>query len=449
MLTLLDNRQRKREFCDGISRRNFLRIGGLALGGLTLPEILRAEAQSGAGSSHKGVIMVFLAGGPPHQEMWEIKTKAPSEIRGEFDPIDTSVAGIQICELFPKIAAHMDKVAVIRSLVGCLNEHSPYMCYSGYSERDFRSRSRPCLGSFLSKIQGPVDRSVPPFVSLALKTVHVPWANPGEPGFLGRSYAPFMPDGSGAANMKLNGITLDRLGDRKSLLSSVDRFRRDIDALGDLSSMDEFTEQALGVLTSSKLVHAIDLEKENPRIRDKYGRGRPIFKSSTHPANWHTEQFLVARRLIQAGVRCVTLNFGTWDSHNKNSERMRHNSPHVDLGVSALVEDLHEQGMQDDVAVVVWGEFGRTPKINKNAGRDHWPQVSCALLAGGGIRPGQAIGSTNRLGEVPHERAVHYQEVFATLYRNLGIDVSRVTVTDPQGRPQYLLDRHEVIPELT
>ena len=157
----------------------------------------------------------------------------------------------------------------------------------------------------------------------------------------------------------------------------------------------------------------------------------------------------MARRLIQAGVRCVTLNFGTWDSHNKNSERMQHNSPHVDLGVSALVEDLHEQGLQDDVAVVVWGEFGRTPKINKNAGRDHWPQVSCALLAGGGIRPGQAIGSTNRLGEVPHERAVHYQEVFATLYRNLGIDASRATVTDSQGRPQYLLDRHEVIPELT
>ena len=398
MLTLLGNQQRQREFCDGISRRNFLKIGGLALGGLTLPDILRAESQAGTGSSHKGVIMVFLAGGPPHQEMWEVKTQAPSEIRGEFDAIDTNVPGIQICELFPKIAARMDQVAVIRSLVGCLNEHSPYMCYSGYSERDFRSKNRPCMGSFLSKIQGPVDRSVPPFVSLALKTLHAPWANPGEPGFLGRSCAPFMPDGDGATNMKLNGITLDRLGDRKSLLSSVDRFRRDIDALGDLSSLDEFTEQALGVLTSSKLVHALDLEKENPKIRDKYGRGRPIFKSSTHPANWHSEQFLVARRLIQAGVRCVTLNFGTWDSHNKNSERMRHNSPHVDLGVSALVEDLHEQGLQDDVAVVVWGEFGRTPKINKNAGRDHWPQVSCALLAGGGLRAGQAIGSTNRLG---------------------------------------------------
>jgi len=144
----------------------------------------------------------------------------------------------------------------------------------------------------------------------------------------------------------------------------------------------------------------------------------------------------------------LKLNFGTWDSHNKNSERMRHNSPHVDLGVSALVDDLHEQGMLDDVAVVVWGEFGRTPKINKTGGRDHWPQVSCALLAGGGLRPGQAIGSTNRLGEVPQERPVHYQDVFATLYRQLGIDVSRVTVPDPQGRPQYLLDRHEVISEL-
>jgi len=448
MLTLLGNRRRKRDFCDGISRRNFLNIGGLALGGFSLPQLLRAEAAAGVRAPHKGVIMVFLAGGPPHQEMWEIKTEAPSEIRGEFNPISTRVPGLQICELFPQIAARMDRVSVIRSLVGCLNEHSPYMCYSGYSERDFRARNRPCLGSFLSKVQGPVDQSVPPFVSLALKTLHAPWANPGEPGFLGRSYAPFQPDGAGAANMKLNGITLDRLGDRRGLLASVDRFRRDIDRLGELSSVDEFTAQALGVLTSSKLVRALDLEQEEPGIRDKYGRGKPIFKSSTHPANWHTEQFLVARRLIQAGVRCVTLNFGTWDSHNKNSERMRHNSPHVDLGVSALVDDLHEQGMLDDVAVVVWGEFGRTPKINKTGGRDHWPQVSCALLAGGGMRPGQAIGSTNRLGEVPQERPVHYQDVFATLYRQLGIDVSRVTVPDPQGRPQYLLDRHEIISEL-
>ena len=437
-----------KRFCDGVARRNFLRIGGLAMGGLSLPSILRAQSQSGSSTPHKGIIMVFLAGGPPHQDMWEIKTGAPSEIRGEFKPIDTSVPGIQICELFPKLAGMMDKLVVIRSVVGNRNEHSPYMCYSGYSEKDFREKDRPCLGSFVSRIQGPADRSVPPFVSLALKTSHVPWANPGEPGFLGRAYGSFMPDGEGLVNMTLNEVTLDRLGDRKALLTGLDRFRRDVDASGDLRSSDAFTEQALGVLASSKLVDALDLEKEDPKIRDKYGRGGPIFKSSTHPANWHTEQFLVARRLIQAGVRCVTLNFGTWDSHNKNFDRMRHNCPHVDLGVSALVDDLHQQGMLDDVSVIVWGEFGRTPKINQNAGRDHWPAVSCALLAGGGIRAGQAIGSTNRLGEVPQQGPVHCQEVFATLYHNLGIDVSRTTVEDRKGRPQYLLEHQQPLAEL-
>ena len=437
-----------KRFCDGVSRRNFLRIGGLAMGGLSLPSILRAQAQAGSPTAHKGIIMVFLAGGPPHQDMWDIKTSAPSEIRGEFKPINTSVPGIQICELFPKLAAMMDKLAVIRSVVGNRNEHSSYMCYSGYSEKEFREKDRPCLGSFVSKIQGPADRSVPPFVSLALKTIHVPWANPGEPGFLGRAYGAFMPDGKGLANMTLNEVTLDRLGDRKALLTGLDRIRRDIDASGDLGSSDAFTDQALGVLASSKLVDALDLEKEDPKIRDKYGRSGPIFKSSTHPANWHTEQFLLARRLIQAGVRCVTLNFGTWDSHNRNFTRMRHNSPHVDLGVSALVNDLHEQGMLDDVSVIVWGEFGRTPKINKRAGRDHWPAVSCALLAGGGIRAGQAIGSTNRLGEVPQQRPVHCQELFATLYHNLGIDVSHTTVEDRKGRPQYLLDRKQPLAEL-
>ena len=443
MLTVVGAKQR---FCDGVSRREFLRIGGLALGGLALPELLRAEAESGIRSSHKGIIMVFLAGGPPHQDMWEIKTEAPGEVRGEFQPISTSVPGIQIGELFPRIAASMEKFVAIRTLVGSRNEHSPYMCFSGFSERDFRAKERPCLGSFLSKLEGPVDKSVPPFVGLSRKTGHVPWANPGEPGFLGRAHVPFKPDGEGMANMVLKGVTLDRLGDRKSLLSSLDRIRRDIDASGQLCSLDAFTEQAFGVLSSSKLVHALDLEKEDPRVRDNYGRGTPKFESSG--ASWHPEQFLVARRLIQAGVRCVTLNFGTWDWHSNNFRRGRQTMPRLDLGVAALVNDLDDRGMLDDVSVVVWGEFGRTPKVNKTAGRDHWPAVSCALLAGGGMRTGQAIGKTNRLGEVPQERPVDCQEVFATLYRNLGIDVSKTTVLDRRGRPQFLLERHEPIREL-
>ena len=446
MLTLLGSRQRDSRFCDGVSRRNFLQIGGLALGGISLPEILRAETLSGSRSPHKGVIMVFLAGGPPQQDMWDLKTEAPSEIRGEFRPISTSVPGLQICELFPKIAATMERFVPIRSLVGSPHEHSPYMCYSGYSERDFRAKNRPCLGSFLSKLQGPVDRSVPPFVSLSRKTGHTPWANPGEPGFLGPAHGAFVPEGSGMANMTLNGISTERLGDRRRLLASVDRIRRDIDASGKLESLDAFTSQALGVLTSSKLVEALDLEKEDPKVRAKYGKGAA--KLSSNNATWHREDFLVARRLIEAGVRCVTLNFGTWDTHGNNFGRCRNSCPHVDQGVAALVDDLHERGLSDDVSVVVWGEFGRTPKINKSAGRDHWTQVAGALLAGGGMRTGQAIGSTNRLGEVPKSRPVHCQEVFATLYRSLGIDAARTSILDRSGRPQPLLEHPEPISEL-
>lgn len=444
MLSILG---RRHSFCGGLSRRSFLQIGGLAMGGMGLPGILQAQSH-GAVSEHKGIIMVYLAGGPPHQDMWDVKTDAPSEIRGEFRPIRTRVPGIEVSEVFPRVAAVMDKVAIIRTVVGCRDEHSPQICYNGYSEQESREKRRPCLGAFLSSLQGPVHRAMPPFVSLALKTTHKPWANPGDTGFLGPAHSAFTPDGDGMADMTLRGVTLDRLGDRRSLLAGLDRFRRGVDARGGLDGLDAFTQQALGVLTSNRLAEALDLSREHLSIREMYGRGRPFHKSGEHPANWHTEQFLMARRLIQAGVRCVTLNFGTWDTHLKNFDRMRAKAPDVDLGVAALVEDLHQQGMQNDVSVVVWGEFGRTPRINKEAGRDHWPAVSCALLAGGGIRAGQAIGKTNRLGESPVERPVHVQEVFATLYANLGIDVANTTVTDHQGRPQYLLERPTPISEL-
>jgi len=200
------------------------------------------------------------------------------------------------------------------------------------------------------------------------------------------------------------------------------------------------------VLTSSKLVEALNVDKEDPRLRDRYGRGSPQNIDDAAP-RW-MDQFLMARRLVEAGVRCVTLAFGIWDMHGGNFSRLRQQLPMLDQGVAALVRDLHERGLDKDVSVVVWGEFGRTPRINKDAGRDHWPQASCALLAGGGMRTGEVIGSTNRLGEVPHDRPVHYQNVFATLYHNLGIDVSATTIADQSGRPQYLLDLHEPIREI-
>lgn len=424
--------------CDGLSRRSFLKIGGLALGGLSMPGILRAESQSNVGRSHKSIIMIFLPGGPPHQDMWDLKMDAPTEIRGEFKPIKTNVSGIEICELFPRLAQRMDKLAIIRSMVGARDRHDAFQCLTGQLNDRQPPGGWPALGSVLSKLRGPVNPYVPPFVGLAPPMGHMEWARTGDPGFLGVSHAPFKPNSGGSEDMTLNGITLERLQDRKALLASFDRFRRETDATGLMDGLDTFNQQAFGVLTSSQLMDALDVSKEDPKIVESYGKGDPQKMADGGPRMM--EHFLMARRLVQAGARCVTLAFSRWDWHGGNFTRGRQDMPMLDQGVAALVDDLHRLGLEKDVSVVVWGEFGRTPKINKDAGRDHWPQVSCALLAGGGMRTGQVIGSTNRLGEHAQDRPVHFQDVFATLYHNLGIDVGQITVPDLSGRPRYLID---------
>jgi len=284
-----------------------------------------------------------------------------------------------------------------------------------------------------------VDRSIPAFVGLAPKMGHMEWADNGSPGFLGVAHAPFQPNkGSGKDDMTLNGITLDRLADRKALLSNFDKFRRDIDGSGMMEGLDAFNEQAFGILTSSKLLNALDLEKEDQKVRARYGKGDPKNRDDGGPKLM--EHMLIARRLVEAGARCVTLAFSRWDHHGDNFGALRQDLPLLDQGVSALVEDLHQRGLDKDVSVVVWGEFGRTPTINKDAGRDHWSRVSCGLLAGGGMKTGQVIGATDRLGGEATDRPVQFGDVFATLYHNLGIDVSKVTVADLSGRPQYLVD---------
>jgi hypothetical protein len=446
---MLSIRGQSSRFCDGVSRRSFLKIGGLSfgVGGLTLADLLRAEAASGKSNPHKAIINVFLAGGPPHQDMWEIKTEAPSEIRGEFQPIKTNVPGIEICEVFPKLARLMDKAAVIRSVVGCSGGHDAYQCLTGWHQNDLKSvGGRPAIGSAVAKLFGPVDASVPPNIGLAKPTRHVPWSDSGRPGFLGAAYAPFKPDGPGMQNMTLNGITLQRLADRRKLLSQVDSMRRDIDTTGAMEGMDAFGQRALDVLTSSRLLDALDLSKEDPEIVERYGDGKP-YQFQYDGAPTCNEQLLIARRLIEAGARVVSLSYGRWDSHGQNFDLVRDHGSKLDQCLSALIEDLDQRDMLDDVTIAVWGEFGRTPKINSNAGRDHWTKVSCAYLAGGGMRTGQAIGATNRLGEEAAQRPVHMQEVVATLYHNLGIDTARVTIPDPTGRPQYLVD-HDPIGEL-
>jgi hypothetical protein len=426
-------------FCDGVTRRGFLKIGGMVMGGLSLPQLLRAEAASGIRNSHKAVIMVFLPGGPPHQDMWDIKTEAPREIRGEFRAIGTSVPGIEVGELFPRMAQMMDKFVIIRSLVGAKDRHYAVQCLTGrHNDERPPAGGWPALGSWVSKLQGAVNPGVPPYLSLCHKTAHGPWGDPGEPGFLGVAHSPFRLIDGNSQDMVLQGLSLERLGDRRRLLAAFDQFRREADGSGLMDGIDSFTDQALGILTSSKLAEALDLSKEDPQILERYGKG--VVQPRDDGAPRVIENLCVARRLVEAGARVVTLNFSRWDWHGGNFQQAREDMPMLDRGLTALVQDLHERGLDKDVSVVVWGEFGRTPKINNSAGRDHWPQVACAALAGGGMRTGQVIGSTNRLGEHAQDRPVAFQEVFATLYHNLGLDLDATRVFDLRGRPQYLVD---------
>jgi hypothetical protein len=429
--------------CDGITRRNFLKIGTFAFGAtaFSLADVYRAEANAGRSTSHKAVINIFLGGGPPHQDMWEIKTEAPAGIRGEFRPIATSVPGIQICEVFPRVARLMDKCVVIRSVVGASDRHAAEQCLTGWPHTSLAPLGgRPSIGAVLSRVQGPADPSVPPFVGLAAPTQHRPWSDSGQTGFLGPSHAPFRPDGPGMANLQLNGMTTAQFADRQRLLTSFDSLRRDIDATGIIEGMDAAQQRALGVLTSSRLLEALDVSRESAQVRERYGDGKP-YQFQFDGAPTVNDQLLMARRLVEAGVRCVTLTFGRWDSHGQNFQLVRDHGGKLDQCLSALIEDLDVRGMLDDVTVVVWGEFGRTPRINNGAGRDHWPQVSCAFMAGGGMRTGQAIGATNRLGEYALSRPVSHGEIVATIYRNLGLDPMTTFVNDPTGRPQHLIDR--------
>jgi hypothetical protein len=371
--------------------------------------------------------------------MFDLKSDAPSEIRGEFKPISTNVPGMQICEHLPRLARLADRYSIIRSMVGAEDNHYAVQCLTGRLGRTAPPGGWPCLGSVLSKVYGPVDRAIPPFVGLSPKMGHTPWSDNGQPGFLGVGHAPFQPNkGGGKDDMTLNGLTLDRLTDRRHLLAQFDQFRRDLDASGMMDGMDAFNQQAFGILTSSKLLEALDVEKEDLKIRERYGKGDP--KNRDDGAPKLMEHMLTARRLVEAGARCVTLAFSRWDHHGDNFGALRQDLPLFDQGVSALLTDLRERGLEKDVSVVVWGEFGRTPTINKDGGRDHWPRVSFAMLAGGTMRHGQVIGATDRLGGEASERPVQFGEVFATLYHSLGIDVNKVTVPDLTGRPQFLVD---------
>ena len=430
MLNLLGSRRR---FCDGLSRRSFLQVGGLALGGLTLPRLLRAEEQAGM-RSHRSVIMVYLSGGLAHQDTFDLKPNAPTEVRGEFKPIDTSVPGIQVGEHLPRLAAAMDKVLLVRSLVGLQDEHSSFQNTTGYRMEETRRDGKPHFGAVVARAQGPADPLIPPFVDLFPVMQHKPYNSPG-PGLLGRAAAPVRLDGSDLAAMKLQGMTVEQLRDRRRLLEQIDAFRRDADRI-DRSGLDTYYQRAFDVLTSPKLVEALDVTREADAVRERYGRGSPTHLGDGAP-QWN-DQLLMARRLVEAGARCVTVAYGFWDTHGQNFRYLKERLPLFDQGISALIEDVYERGLDRDVTVVVWGEFGRTPKINKDAGRDHWSRVNGALLAGGGMRVGQVIGSTDATAAEAKDTPIHFHDVLATVYHNLGMDPNGM-VTDVLGRPAPIL----------
>ncbi len=457
--------------CDGITRRHFLTAGALGLGGLTLADVLRAEAAAGTGTSSKAIINIHLDGGPPHLDTIDPKPDAPSEVRGEFKPIATRVPGLRISELMPKVAGIADKFAFIRSLVGSAGAHDAFQCQSGFPAGDLRSLGgRPALGSVVAKLRGSADDPAPPFVDLMQGRPFV--RNSARPGFLGPTCNPFRPDISKMFARELepgmkkelaargeshaiqftlvDSLTPERLNDRTHLRTAFDAARRDLDAGGGMEAMDRFTQQAASILTSGRFAAAMDLSKEPAKMLQRYTP--PVAASAdrfyTSEDGTAARKLLLARRLIEAGVRCVSVSFSDFDTHANNFGRMRQLLPIVDHALHALVTDLDERGLLRDVAIVVWGEFGRTPKINKQAGRDHWPEVGLALLAGGGMKGGQAIGTTDRQGGRVVSRPVQYQDVFATLYRTLGIDPSATTLTDPNGRPHHLLERGEPVREL-
>ncbi|MGE3818429.1 MAG: DUF1501 domain-containing protein [Isosphaeraceae bacterium] len=455
-----------------ISRRGWLKVGGLTLGGMALPEILRAEAaNAGTGRAAKGVIVVVLPGGPSHLDMYDLKPDAPAEVRGEFQPIATRVPGVEICEALPKLANMTDRITLIRSLVGFLDDHNTHWCTTGWESHPPMDSSPivpgypegdwPSLGAILSKRFGPRTRGVPPSIDLTPNDADARFilrTPTGQPGYLGKAHAAFEVASIDQGDLSLPGLGQNRLSNRRALLAGFEEFRRHLDRHPATEGMDEFQRQAFDVLTSPRLAEALDLDREDATTRRRYGLDQDY--PSERDGKTYLAQFLMARRLIEAGARCVTLAFSrspfgrmlkgdyNWDWHKDLFNEARGTLPLFDVGLSALIGDLEDRGLLDDTLVVCWGEFGRTPKINKDAGRDHWAKVGGALLAGGGLRHGQVIGSTTRLGEEPRTRPVHFREVFASLYQRLGIDTEHTRFNDLSGRPHSLVGHHRPMPEL-
>ncbi|MFO0907956.1 MAG: DUF1501 domain-containing protein [Isosphaeraceae bacterium] len=449
--------------CAGVTRRTLLRAGVLGLGGLALPDLLRAESTSAASRSAAGprpaqgdrsVILVWLDGGPPQHETYDPKPDAPVDYRGPLKPIDTAVPGIQISELLPQHARLMDRISLIRSIHHNNGDHfaAAHWMLTGYkgSNAADLAPQYPSAGSIIAKLKGAKRTGIPAYVGLP--NTHSVGLAPGYHGaaYLGVAYNPFSADGDPnsdgyrVANLSLpSGLSAQRFDGRRNLLQAFDTVRHDVDASGLMDGLDRFTQEAYAMVTSPDAREAFDIRKESPHLRDRYGRHQ-----------WG-QSALMARRLVEAGVRFVTLTFGGWDFHSSLEKGMHRVLPILDRAVGTLIDDLDQRGMLDSTAVVVMGEFGRTPRMNKNGvagsdpvpGRDHWGEVMSVLVAGGGLRPGLAVGSSNRKGEVPRDRPLTPADLLVTLYHQLGLDPS-TTFINRAGRPVTIGSTGQVIREL-
>jgi hypothetical protein len=418
-------------------------VGFLGLAGLTLADRLRLKAgatDQGKTSRDTAVILLWLGGGPSHIDMYDLKPDAPVEFRGEFKQIATNVPGIAIGEHLPLEARQMDKMAVVRSVTHTNAGHGmgTHWMLTGYVPTiEINDNLNPSCGSVVSKMRGANAPRMPAYVCLPSPP---PSANAA---YLGVANNPFTPGsdpnspGFQVRDLRLTPrVDLERFRNRRELLQGIDTLRRDVDIQGTALGLDQFYRDAFEIVTSPECRNAFDIHRENPRLRDRYGRH-----------SWG-QSALLARRLVEAGATYVTVNMGGWDTHNNNFQNLKtHNLPLYDRALAALIEDLYDRGLDKKVLVMTYGEFGRTPRINPQAGRDHWPGAMSVLFAGGGLRMGQVIGSTDRRAEYPKTQAVGPQDVLATMYRVLGIDY-RYAFHDAAQRPIPILNEGKPIEEL-
>jgi hypothetical protein len=415
----------------------------LGLGGLALPDFLRAKAasaESGANTSDTSIIYIELAGGPTHFETYDPKPEAPIEFRGPLGAISTNVPGVQFSEMMTHQARVADKLAIIRSMTHDSSSHgtSSHLTQTGYYLRDRQSRENdmPSIGSVTAKVRGACAPGLPAYAALPKATRF------GNAAYIGKQFNPLesVMDADRSdfevQNLSLNKeLQLARVEDRRTLLASLDHARQLFDLEGVAQAQEEYTAQAFEMVTGARAQKAFDIAQENEKLRKKYGN------------NPEGQNMLLARRLVEAGVTFVSVRVQGWDMHGNVERGIKSVGTKLDQGVAALVSDLYDRGLNRKVLVVVMGEFGRTPRINKNAGRDHWGSAMSVLMAGGDFRMGQVIGATNSKGEMPTDLPYRPEHVLTMMYRHLGIDPGQ-TFNDRSGRPRYVLEQQGLIPEL-